>query len=246
MSRHLTENRPVIDEISPRDVMYKSGGPDQYFFWGGQALKAVERFMALVNLSAVTTILDLPSGYGRVLRFLRAAFPDAVIAACDIDRDAVDFCAGTFDAQPIYSTVDLRTVPLHDSYDLIWCGSLLTHIHADQWREVLRLFSAHLSDAGLLVFTTHGRPNVDRLRSKNELGLSDWAVTAILSDYERFGFGYQNFSGRDGYGISLSSASWVCSQIFQTDGLRLAGYQEGGWGGLQDAVACVNARRALR
>ena len=88
---------------------------------------------------------------------------------------------------------------------------------------------------------------MDRLRIKrNELGLSDWSVTAILSDYEHLGFGYQNFPNRDGYGISLSSAAWVCEQIQRTDGLRLAGYQEGGWGGMQDAVACVSTRQPLR
>jgi len=247
LAKHLEENRAVVDEISPRDVIYKSGGPDQYFFWGGQALEAIERYMALMKLPAVKTVLDLPCGHGRVLRFLRAAFPNAAIDACDIDHDAVDFCTDKFGARPIYSTTDLASVPLQESYDLIWCGSLLTHVHADQWHGLLQLFSAHLSDTGSLVFTTHGRPNVDRLKSKrNELGLSDWAVTAILSDFERFGFGYQNFPNRDGYGISLSSASWVCSQVFQTEGLRLAGYQEGGWGGMQDTVACVSARRPLR
>ncbi len=241
MSKRIEDNRDVIDEISPNDVMYRLA-PDYYFPLGGLALKAIQEFMALVGLPTVKTILDLPCGHGRVLRFLRAAFPDAVIAACDIDPDAVDFCARTFDARPIYSTADLATVPLHDSYDLIWCGSLLTHIHANQWRDLLALCSAHLNDLGLLVFTTHGRHHANRFRSKQtKLGLSDWAVTAILSDYEQFGFGYQNFAGREGYGISLSSPSWVCSQIIQTSGLRLAGYQERGWGGQQDAVACVKA-----
>jgi SAM-dependent methyltransferase len=246
MSKRLENSRGVIQEISPNDVMYKSD-PDYYFLWGSKGLETIQRFMAQIGLSAVGTILDLPCGHGRVLRFLRGAFPDAVIAACDIDRDAVDFCARAFDARPIYSTADLASVPLRDSYDLIWCGSLLTHTHADQWRGLLRLFSAHLSDSGLLVFTTHGRFHATRLRAKRTtLGLSDWAITAILSDYERFGFGYQNYKDREGYGISLSSASWVCSQIVQTGALGLAGYHERGWNGQQDAVACVHDRETTQ
>jgi len=235
--------------------MYRSG-PDYYFFWGAQALATIERFMALANLSQLRTILDFPSGHGRVLRFLRAAFPDAVITACDIDRDAVDFCARTFDARPTYSTADLTSVVLNGTYDLIWCGSLLTHMHASQWDQLLRLFSGHLSESGMLVFTTHSRTNANKLRSKQtNLGLSDWAVGAVLSDYDEFGFGFQNFSGREGYGISLSSVSWVCSKIDRTGGLRLAAYQEGarippqepvgGWGGMQDAVACVSTHRDI-
>jgi SAM-dependent methyltransferase len=232
----------VIKEISPGDLMYKSH-PAHYFFWGPQALETIAGFRALSAPSPIKTILDLPSGHGRVLRFLRAAFPDAVIAACDVDKDAVDFCARTFDAQPIYSTVDLGAVPLPDTYDLIWCGSLLTHVHADQWSALLGLFSKHLSNSGLLVFTTHGRLHADNLRArKTKLGLSDWAVGAIVSDYEHFGFGFQNYAGEEGYGISLSSPSWVCSQITGTSGLRLLGYRELGWGRNHDAIACLSDR----
>jgi len=233
----------VIQEISPGDVMYKSD-PKNYFWWGPRALETILGFRGLSPLSPIKTVLDLPSGHGRVLRSLRAAFPDAEITACDIDRGAVDFCAHTFDAQPIYSTVDLGAVTLPGSYDLIWCGSLLTHVHADQWRALLGLFSKHLSSSGLLVFTTHGRLQADNLRSKrNTLGLPDWAARTILSDYEHFGFGYQNYWGKEGFGISLSSPAWVCSQVIGTRGLRLLGYRELGWGGNHDAVACLSDRR---
>jgi SAM-dependent methyltransferase len=235
----------VIEEIAPGDVMYKSD-PDHYFFWGGQALEAIGRFRALSGSSPIKTILDFPSGHGRVMRFLRSAFPDALITACDVDLDAVDFCARTFDAVPLYSTADLEELHLQGTYDLIWCGSLLTHVHADQWRALLRLFSEHLGQSGLLVLTTHGRHQVERLRIKQStLGLSDWAAAVIVSDYERVGFGYQNYPGREGYGISLSSPSWVCSQIVQTSGLRLVGYHERGWGQYQDAVACVASEHGV-
>jgi SAM-dependent methyltransferase len=238
----LSEDDHVVKDISPADLMYKSD-PDRYFLLGRLAMETIRRFRAVSSSPPVTTILDLPSGHGRVLRYLRAAFPDAVIAACDVDRDAVDFCARSFAAMPIYSTIDIEAIPLQGTYDLIWCGSLFTHIHADQWRALLQLFSAHLSDSGLLVFTSHGRTHADRLRSKRtKLGLSDWAARAVLSDYEHFGFGYQNYSGQDGYGISISAPSWVCSQIAATRGLRLVAYSEQGWAESQDAVACVHSR----
>ncbi len=230
----------VIEDVSPNDVMYKSA-PDYYFSLGRQALDAIQHLMAVVGLAKPTTILDLPSGHGRVLRFIRAAFPDASIDACDIDPDAVAFCARTFSSRQIYSTVDLTAIPIEGQYDLIWCGSLLTHLDVTGWKTLLRLFSDHLSSAGLLIFTTHGRHHANRFRSKQTtLGLSDAAATALLSDFDRIGFGFQNHASRDGYGISMSSPPWVCSQIIRTGGLRLAGYQERGWGGNQDVVACVS------
>ena len=136
-----------------------------------------------------------------------------------------------FGATPVYSTPDLGAIPLDQSYDLIWCGSLLTHVHADQWRGLLRLFADHLDDHGVVIFTTHGRPNVDRLRIKrNELGLSDWSVTAILSDYEHLASGKvrelyglddaitESFGSFDAFKNRLSTATasvqgsgWECS-----------------------------------
>jgi SAM-dependent methyltransferase len=239
MPNDLLPDLDVAREISPNDIMYKTS-PDYYFTLGQQALDAIEWVRRLVGLEMVSMILDLPSGHGRVLRYLRAAFPEATIDACDIDADAVDFCARTFGARPIRSTVELSAVPLAESYDLIWCGSLLTHLHADQWRNLLTLFANHLAISGLLVFTTSGRHIAGRFRSKQTtLGLSDWSAATILSDFDHFGFGFQHHPGRDGYGISLSSPSWVCAQIAENARFRLASYQERGWGGNQDVVACV-------
>jgi len=233
----------VIQAVSPSDVMYRSS-PEYYFRLGRQAMETIQGSVALVGLSKIERILDMPSGHGRVLRFLRATYPHARIDACDIDVDAVDFCARTFDARPVYSTPNLAAVPLTESYDLIWCGSLLTHVHADQWRAVLELFGEHLREGGLMISTTHGRYHAGRLRSKEtKRGLSDWAVKAVLSDYDRFGFGFQNYSGQEGYGISLSSAPWVCAQIVGTKGLRLAGYQERGWADHQDVVVGIKDSR---
>jgi SAM-dependent methyltransferase len=233
----------LVEEISPRDVMHRSD-PDRYFTVGRQALDTVERFMTLVGLENPRSILDLPCGHGRVLRFLRARFPEASITACDLETDGVDFCATTLGARPVYSTTDLTKVPLDGEFDLIWCGSLLTHIHADQWRAVLRVFADHLRESGLLVFTTHGRFHARRLRSgQTTLGLSEWGAKTILSDYERSGFGFRSYPGQDGYGISLSSAAFVCSQVLATPRLRLAAYQERGWSDHQDAVACVKDSR---
>jgi SAM-dependent methyltransferase len=235
----------MIEDVSPRDVMHRSD-PGRYFVVGGDALEAITRFIAFVGLPEPRSILDLPCGHGRVLRFLRARFPEASIAASDVDTDGVDFCASTFGARPVYSTPDLAQVPLEGDFDLIWCGSLMTHVHADQWRALLQVFADHMSRPGLLIFTTHGRFHAGRVRSgQTRLGLSEWAAKALLSDYDQAGFGFQSYSGQEGYGISLSSSSWVCSQVLATKGLRIAGYHERGWSDHQDVVACVKDTREV-
>src|SRR5436309_14349941 len=103
-----------------------------YFEYGETAVRLIRLAMDATGTGQVPThnVLDFPSGHGRVLRTLKAAFPRARLTACDIDHDAVDFCAETFGAEPIYSDEDPRAIELPGQYDLIWCGSLFTHLDA--------------------------------------------------------------------------------------------------------------------
>lgn len=130
--RRLLEHptAPLVREISPADAMFNDGAPENYFVYGTAALAWIEQAMVGVGKQTLTNILDLPSGYGRVLRTLHAAFPDAQLTARDIDCQAVDFCAATFDARPVYSSDDFSKVRLDGGYDLIWVWSLLTHLSA--------------------------------------------------------------------------------------------------------------------
>src|SRR5205085_1205813 len=82
-----------------------------------------------------------PCGYGRVLRFLVRRFPDARVTACELLPDAVRFCAATFNAIPAQSAYELDTLTLGARYDLIWCGSLATHLDARRTRELLPFFA---------------------------------------------------------------------------------------------------------
>jgi hypothetical protein len=58
---------------------------------------------------------------------LSAASPDAAITACDLDHEAVEFCARTFSARPAFSRELPEQIALPERFDLIWVGSLLTH-----------------------------------------------------------------------------------------------------------------------
>src|SRR6185436_830844 len=88
----------TIDETrSPSDKMVNTW----YFSVGRSAVDVVMQACMASTLTEVRTVLDLPCGYGRVLRHLVALFPRASFAACDVDREAVEFCASTFGAKPL-------------------------------------------------------------------------------------------------------------------------------------------------
>src|SRR5207237_3128793 len=145
----------VASRISYEDGMYKGDGA-HYFHVGLDAIHRIEEALAAASIETVNNILDFPCGYGRVLRFLVQRFPDARVTACELLPDAVRFCAETFNAIPAQSAYELDTLTLGARYDLIWCGSLATHLDARRTRELLRFFARHLAPGGLLLFTTHG------------------------------------------------------------------------------------------
>jgi SAM-dependent methyltransferase len=227
-----------IRDIAPEDGMEMST-PEVYYRFGLAALAYIRLALQVAGAVQPRNILDLPSGYGRVLRMLKAAFPDADVTACDIDRAAVDFCAETFDAIPAYSTEDVTNLRLEGDYDLIWCGSLLTHLGAEGWRRFLPWFEGHLREGGVLVFTSHGRLIADEVRSgQRRFTVRD--LSSLVAAYERDGFGYEPYLDleRDN-GISLSSPAWVCRELERCPSLELLMYTERGWNGRQDAVTCV-------
>jgi hypothetical protein len=76
----------------------------------------------------------------------------------------VDFCADTFGAQPVYATVRPQDISFEDDFDLIWSGSLFTHLDTDRFVGFLKLFESCLTIEGLLVFTTNGRHTYEMLR----------------------------------------------------------------------------------
>src|SRR5687767_12831794 len=115
--------RRVSSRIYSRDGMYNEAGV-HYFQVGVSAMRCIDQALDQANLKEVRTILDLPSGSGRVLRFLVPRFPDAEITACELSPGAVEFCARTFGARPVVSSMSLDEVSFEKEFDLIWCGSL--------------------------------------------------------------------------------------------------------------------------
>ena len=133
----------VIETISPRDEMFQNN-LDHYFRVGCSAIQNILLAIRLNGCTTLNSILDLPCGHGRVLRHIRAQFPDAALTACDLNRDGVDFCANTFGAIPAYSTPELRELKLKSRFDLIWCGSLFTHFDKTRCFDLLDFLSEHL------------------------------------------------------------------------------------------------------
>ncbi len=233
-----------VEEISPQDEMMISeerGGGDarfRYFGWGFAALDTISLALEASEFDQPPkAILDFPCGHGRVLRMLAATYPEAALTACDINRDGVEFCARTFGATPAYSSDDADEIELPGRYDLIWVGSLFSHLDAPRWNSFLRMLTRHLEPGGVLVFTTLGRTITDEIHAgARQFQIPN--VDEVLATYEREGFAYADYVGQSGYGIALVRPWWVCRELEKLPEIEIAAYMEGGWKGRQDAAAC--------
>ncbi|MDX6270535.1 MAG: hypothetical protein QOD28_1758 [Acidobacteriota bacterium] len=232
--------RQIESRISPRDTMYTGDGA-HYFKVGLSALRVVEEALRRARLESVERVLDLPCGHGRVLRFLSRRFPRAAFTACDLDRDGVDFCARVFDATPVYSLTDLDALSFDTRFDLIWCGSLITHLDAPQTRALFRLFARHLAPGGLMLFSAHG----DFVARRMPSGEFDYMLTAaqvetITRRYAATGFGYEDYrEGEGGYGVALTSPAWIRAQMAEVGGLAEVYFAERVWDEHHDVFGYV-------
>jgi predicted O-methyltransferase YrrM/SAM-dependent methyltransferase len=219
--------------IAPRDAMYTGDG-GHYFSVGLSGLRCVEECLAAPPRS----ILDMPSGHGRVLRFLRACYPLAALTACDLDEDGIAFCAERFGARAQRSSADLASLDLPGPFDLIWCGSLVTHLDEEKTAALLALFARSLAPDAVAVVTTHGALVAERLREGGaeayQLGAD--AARSVVAAYDATGFGYADYAWSPGYGISISSPDWVAKAAADA-GLRVAHTTPHGWDAHQDVFA---------
>jgi len=223
-------------EISPHDTMVHSG-PEDYLALGRRALENVRMAARLCDKPHFPRILDLPCGHGRVLRWLRAQYDYADITACDLERTGVDFCAQTFGARGVYSQPDLRDVRFDTEFDLLWCGSLLTHLPFAQWDTILDCFERWTADCGVIVLSVQSRFFATLLARGREDLCRNIQIPRLLAQFNRDGHAYEPyFEALNGeYGISVVTPEVLLRWLGRRPNLLVRAYMEQAWG-IQDVV----------
>ena len=246
----LPENYPfkqIVTEISSNDDMFNEN-IEHYLKVGLSALNNIETAISKRGLAKVRTILDMPCGHGRVTRVLRAAYPDTDLYVCDLDTDGVQFCAENFGAKPLTSNPDFNAINFHLRFDLIWVGSLITHLPANATAAFLDFLLRHLTDEGVAIVSSHGSFVAGRIQNMMLQGAGAYSLPResaekMLADYFEQGYGYGSFADFDlavqDYGTSLVSRDWLISE---TEGLggKVLYYADHAWDRHHDIVAFVS------
>jgi SAM-dependent methyltransferase len=227
--------------ISSKDAMLFGRDVGQYFTAGVSALSCIDEALQQAGNTTVNEILDMPSGYGRVLRLLASRFPKARITACDVIPDAIRFCAETFGATAAPSSSNFAELSFSTKFDLIWCGSLVTHLDADRTRALFRFFAKYLRAEGLLVLTTHGDYVPTIFDGNNNFGVNSAEVPELLKAFHEQGYGYDDDPagyGYPGYGFSLTARTWMIEEALEV-GLKEVYFCAHGWDSFQDVFGFV-------
>jgi SAM-dependent methyltransferase len=235
--------RSIDRTIAPDDDMLSSSQPGRvadYFEVGRDAIENIATAMILAEVDEVTSALDMACGYGRVLRHLVAFLPDARVVACDVDPERVDFCTKTFGVEGHTSQEDPDRIQFEHAFDLIWCGSLLTHVGEPRFRSYLELFARSLAEPGVAVVSLHGR-FASLHQARRWKYLPDAEFERVEADFRDHGFGYLDYPegqgpGLDGYGISVSAPSYVMRLVEALPGVRILGYRERAWDDHHDVL----------
>ena len=142
---------------------------------------------------------------------------------------------------------------VEDRYDLIWVGSVFTHLPESDATLLLEALSKALKPLGVLIFTTGGRLGVVNLggylanRDDNKFSnynMTDDAIKTMLLTWKSANFGYADYHNRAGYGGALIKPEWVHAQMTR-DNLVQIFFQEMGWDTHQDVYAYMQIGKEL-
>ena len=217
--------------IAEHDDMFVAGQLEQYLFVGLSALEVISEAMLLARKTEFRNVLDIPCGYGRITRHLVKFFPDSRTFVSDIDKAKQKFCSSTFGATEIDLPPDFSGEP-KARFDMIFVGSLLTHLNASLSINTLHYLVKSLSEAGLLIFTTCGRHGTAAIAGTEHL------EPKTLHRFLRKGFGYE---GSPTYGDSRMAPSWVLRTLESMPDVCVLGHKEQGWALFQDVFVIEKA-----
>jgi SAM-dependent methyltransferase len=224
--------------ISPNETMVG----DNYMWVGESAVDVIINSLAASQLWHVQTVLDLPCGHGRVLRHLVELFPGARFDACDLDEDGASFCANQFGASIVAAKAELAETVFPHKYDVIWIGSLFTHVSEDRTARWLAFLAQQLTEKGVIVATFHGRWST---RMQTLIPYTDderWSKVA--NGFSTGGYGFVDYAPGHGhdfvpgsYGVSAVRPFRLMEIFEKIPDVRLFHYQEKAWGENQDVLA---------
>ncbi|MFC3069965.1 class I SAM-dependent methyltransferase [Phenylobacterium soli] len=144
------------------------------------------------------SVLDFASGYGRLTRALLQKVPKERIWVSDIYAEAVAWQARTFGVHAFPSAAAPDLVQHARTHDVVWVGSMFSHLPADLFHAWLGKLWSFVGPRGVLAFSVHDETLLPERESIDPSGLSYFRFSESGSlDHDIYGMSYvtQGFVG---------------------------------------------------
>ena len=135
---------------------------------------------------------------------------------------------------------DVEQIDLLGQYDVIWVGSVITHLSEERTTTLLRKLLAACNRGGLLIASFHGRYAVERQESASLTYIHPDGWAEIITGLKARGYGYADYEGNPGYGISVTDLCWM-ADLAKSLGAKIVLLGERLWDGHHDVVALLKS-----
>jgi SAM-dependent methyltransferase len=127
------------------------------------------------SIDKIHTALDFGCGCGRLLLAAVPRWPHIRWTGSDVDERGIKWCAAHLRGARVVVNPPLPPLPFKDGeFDLIWCGSVFTHLDEERQDAWLAELKRTLAPDGHLLASVHGpecwaglpQPTVRRIRDR--------------------------------------------------------------------------------
>ena len=182
----------LAERLDPDEVLV------EYLRSGLDAAQVVERLAGCLRRpdGGPLDVLDFAAGFGRTTRHLaRLGYR---LTAGDIAPGTTEFLAERFGVDTVACHEDPARLEWARHHDLIWVGSLFSHLKAEDFAPLLVALGRALAPDGLLAFTTHPPSAKPSAAPAAEQGPAECRFQAhsesVVLDPQKYGTSYADAS----------------------------------------------------
>lgn len=171
-------NIPVADEMFFKALLpnYEYDRNIGAFKFTEATLRHFDAFNQIVQgvfggFDRLTSVLDFASGYGRLTRVLIQKLRRDQIWVSDIYPEAMKWQASTFGVHVFDSTTDPRRLDHRGVHDIVFVGSMFSHLPAPLFHDWLARLYGFVGPRGVLAFSVHDETLLPEGESMDATGL---------------------------------------------------------------------------
>jgi SAM-dependent methyltransferase len=232
----VLEELTFVREIAPGDWMMPKNRDAQWYYKRGYSALEIIAGECQREQVQPRSILDFGCGHGCVARMLKALYPAAQLVGQDVNPDWLNWCSDNLAIETAISATPIGLVQLEEGqFDLIWAGSVFSHLPEDGTVHLLKQFSKALTDDGIVVISTAGKTQGGGYVPGKLSFVSTEDTELMLQTFDEgeYGFAPYNVGAYEQWGHSLIPAAWFTENSYKV-GLSLSNVRESAFGGVQD------------